>query len=86
MERLLARTAEEGSRHLIWAALAHQNDPDKLRGEYVAGARIQEVSDFMLSTQGANLQDRIWDEMVEILAKVDPRVITAVDQYLSPTA
>ncbi|KAJ6590424.1 hypothetical protein DFH09DRAFT_1273944 [Mycena vulgaris] len=86
MERLLARTAEEGSRHIIWAALAHQNDADKLRGEYIARGRVEEVSDFVLSAQGAKLQDRIWDEMVEILAKVDPKVTATVDQYLSPPA
>ncbi|KAJ6590425.1 hypothetical protein DFH09DRAFT_1139361 [Mycena vulgaris] len=86
MERLLAFTAEEGSRNLVWAALAHQADPDKLRGEYVAVSHVQEVSDFVLSAQGAKLQDRIWDEMVEILAKVDPRVTAIVARYLSPAA
>ncbi|KAJ6597642.1 hypothetical protein DFH09DRAFT_904046 [Mycena vulgaris] len=85
MERLLAFTAEEGSRNLVWAALAHQADPDKLRGEYVAVSHVQEVGDFVLSAQGTTLQDRIWDEMVEILAKVDPRVTAIVARHLSPS-
>ncbi|KAJ6580900.1 NAD(P)-binding protein [Mycena capillaripes] len=83
MEKALAFTAEVGSRRLVWAALAHQEQPDKLRGEYSSGCKVMEVSDFVLSAEGVKAQDRLWDELVEILGKVDSRVTTNVDKYLS---
>ncbi|KAJ6618970.1 hypothetical protein B0H10DRAFT_2164030 [Mycena sp. CBHHK59/15] len=86
MERILAFTTEEGSRQLVWAALGEQAHPEKLRGEYISLCKVQEVSDFVLSAQGAKVQDHIWDELVDILGKVDPRVTATVDKYLSPPA
>ncbi|KAJ6595764.1 hypothetical protein DFH09DRAFT_1259000 [Mycena vulgaris] len=86
MERVLAFTTEQGSRQLVWAAVGHQDHPEKLRGEYISLSKVEEVSDFVLSAQGAKAQDRIWDEMVEILGEVDPRVTANLDKYLSPTA
>ncbi|KAF7345418.1 WW domain-containing oxidoreductase [Mycena venus] len=83
MEKALAFSAEVGSRRLIWAALAHQDQPDKLRGEYSSSFKIREVSDLVLSPEGVKIQDRSWDEMIEILAKVDSRVSTTVETYLS---
>ncbi|KAJ7792313.1 hypothetical protein B0H14DRAFT_3115225 [Mycena olivaceomarginata] len=83
MEKALAFTSEVGSRRIVWAALSHQNQPDKLRGEYVSSFDIQEVSDVVLSPEGIKVQDRSWDELVDILGKVDPRVNTIIDQYLS---
>ncbi|KAJ7900599.1 hypothetical protein B0H14DRAFT_2429170, partial [Mycena olivaceomarginata] len=82
MEKALAFTSEVGSRRIVWAALSHQNQPDKLRGEYVSSFDIQEVSDVVLSPEGIKVQDRSWDELVDILGKVDPRVNTIIDQYL----
>jgi retinol dehydrogenase-12 len=59
-ERLLAFTTEEGSRQLVFAALAHEDHPEKLRGEYISMSEITEVSDFVLSARGARVQDRVW--------------------------
>ncbi|KAJ7483188.1 hypothetical protein FB451DRAFT_1129081 [Mycena latifolia] len=86
MEWFLAFTPERGSRQLVWAALAHQDHPEQLRGAYIFASHVEEVADFVLSPEGAKAQDHIWDEMVEILGKVDPRVIENVDKYLSPPA
>ncbi|KAJ7249517.1 short-chain dehydrogenase [Mycena haematopus] len=83
MEKLLAFSAEVGSRRLVWAALSHENRPDKLRGEYSSTFKFVEVSDFVLSPDGAKIQDRSWDELVGILGKVDPRVSATVEKYLS---
>ncbi|KAJ7089873.1 hypothetical protein B0H15DRAFT_839583 [Mycena belliarum] len=83
MQWCLAFTTEQGSRQLVWAAVAHQDDPDKLRGQYITASKVEEVSDFVLSPLGAKAQDRLWDEMVEILGKVDPKVHDIVDKYLS---
>ncbi|KAJ7708899.1 hypothetical protein B0H17DRAFT_916458 [Mycena rosella] len=86
MELVLAFSTERGSRQLVWAALAHQDHPEKLRGAYISASKVEEVSDFVLSREGGKVQDRIWDEMLDILGKVDPRVTATVNQYLSPTA
>ncbi|KAJ7483219.1 hypothetical protein FB451DRAFT_1393347 [Mycena latifolia] len=84
MQLFLAFTPERGSRQLVWAALALEDQPEQLRGAYISRTKIQEHSDFELSAEGGKAQDSIWDEMVEILGKVDPRVMATVDKYLSP--
>ncbi|KAJ6485601.1 hypothetical protein C8R45DRAFT_903286 [Mycena sanguinolenta] len=83
MERALAFSAEVGSRRLIWAALSHPNEPDKLRGEFLSDFQVEEVSDFVLSAEGAKMQDHSWDDLVDILGKVDARVTVIVEKYLS---
>ncbi|KAJ7837944.1 hypothetical protein B0H13DRAFT_1651258 [Mycena leptocephala] len=75
MKRALAFPTEVGSQRLVWAALAYPEQPDKLRGEYSSSCEVQ-VSDYVLSAQGVKVQDRFWfDELVDILGKVDPRVM-----------
>lgn len=66
MERLLAWTAEQGSRQLVWGALAHQDHPDTLRGEFSEVSRVQEVSDFVLSDEGAKVEDRVWVRLGQV--------------------
>ncbi|KAJ7156907.1 hypothetical protein C8R43DRAFT_1183379 [Mycena crocata] len=83
MEVVLAFTTEVGSRQLVWAALTHQDHPETLRGEFISGSQVVEASDFVIGPVGAKVQDRIWDDMVDILGKVDPRVHAVVDKYLS---
>ncbi|KAF8166537.1 short-chain dehydrogenase [Mycena galopus ATCC 62051] len=86
MEKALAFTAEIGSRRLIWAALSQGRDePDanKLRGAYSSSFKIMEASDFVLSPEGGKMQDQSWDELVDILGKVDPKVTEIVNKYLS---
>ncbi|KAJ7120951.1 hypothetical protein C8R44DRAFT_877267 [Mycena epipterygia] len=82
-ELILAFSTEVGSRQLVWGALAHQDDPKKLHGQYISACEVREVSDFVLSAQGAKAEDHLWDEMVEILGKIDPRVSANVEKYLS---
>ncbi|KAJ7483216.1 hypothetical protein FB451DRAFT_1084385 [Mycena latifolia] len=86
MEWFLAFTPERGSRQLVWGALAHQDHPEKLRGAYISASKVVEVADFVLSAQGAKAEDHIWDEMAEILGKVDPRVTAIVAKHLLPPA
>ncbi|KAJ7089895.1 hypothetical protein B0H15DRAFT_839693 [Mycena belliarum] len=81
-EKCLAFSTERGSRQLVYAALAHQDRPETLRGEYISISAVREVGDFVLSPEGAKAQDHIWDEMVEILSKVDPRVRDIVAKHL----
>ena len=59
-----ARTSEEGARQLIWAALGPDGREGKhayfLRGAYVSTLRTKEPSDFAMSREGKEAQDRIW--------------------------
>ncbi|KAJ7368410.1 hypothetical protein DFH08DRAFT_676159 [Mycena albidolilacea] len=83
MNRILGFTAEEGSRQLVWAAVG--GEPDKLRGEYISGCQTEEVADFVLSPQGVKAENQLWDELVDIAGKVDPRVNAIVEQYITAT-
>ncbi|KAJ7027177.1 hypothetical protein C8F04DRAFT_1399627 [Mycena alexandri] len=80
---ILARTAEQGSRRLVWCAVGQQEQPDKLRGEFITRCSVQEVSDYVLSVDGGRAQNRFWDETVEILSRVDPKVGSVVEKYLA---
>lgn len=60
MEVTLARTTEEGSRQLIWAAIGHEDKKDELHGAYISFAEVSEPSDFVLSEQGKFAQDKLW--------------------------
>ncbi|KZV90061.1 NAD(P)-binding protein [Exidia glandulosa HHB12029] len=81
MEFFLARTTESGSRTLVWAAL--QGDPDKVRGKYLSSCRVAEESDYVLYGEGPKIEKRLWDETIEILEKVSPKVKDIESQYLS---
>lgn len=83
MEALLARTTEEGSRQLVWAAIGGVGREFELRGGYVSKADLHEVSDYALSDEGAVVQTRLWDESVEILSRVEPKFESNVREILT---
>ena len=60
MEKALARTSEEGSRQLVWAAVGGDDQLDQMRGAYISIARISEASDFVISEKGKHYQDKLW--------------------------
>jgi retinol dehydrogenase-12 len=63
MEWTIARPTEEGARVFVWAALTGHDDPiqrDRVRGKYISFFEVDEESDFVLSTEGADAQRRIW--------------------------
>ena len=60
MAALLARTADEGSRQLVWAAVGGAGREFELRGGYVNKADLEEASDYALSDEGAAVQSRLW--------------------------
>ncbi|KAK7458152.1 hypothetical protein VKT23_010060 [Stygiomarasmius scandens] len=90
MEREMAFTAEEGSRQIMYGALGgrygngdKQEDVEKkMRGGYVIMSELAEASDFVLSEDGKKLEDRFWDEIVEIFSRVDERVKNTVAGHL----
>ncbi|KAH9479748.1 Short chain dehydrogenase sol3 [Psilocybe cubensis] len=100
MERVLARTAEEGSRQVVWAALgcdesenaagggsARQRTREreaKMKGAYISNASISEPSDYVIGEEGRKAQDLLWDNLLEELTKVDPEVEKIAKEYLTP--
>ncbi|KAJ7810039.1 hypothetical protein B0H14DRAFT_3758461 [Mycena olivaceomarginata] len=79
MEAIMAFSTEEGSRQLVFGAVG----PGALRGEYINQSQVEEASDFVIGPVGQKVEGQLWDEMIEILGKVDPRVLKMVDEYLS---
>ncbi|TFK22499.1 NAD(P)-binding protein [Coprinopsis marcescibilis] len=75
----LLRTAEEGSRQILWAALAHEEDPSLLRGSFVTHMKVTEPSDYVISEAGSKMQERIWKDIIQELSKVEPRVMEILD-------
>ncbi|GLB39563.1 putative protein CC1G_02706 Coprinopsis cinerea okayama7 130 [Lyophyllum shimeji] len=86
MEKVLARTAEQGGRQLVYAAVGDLDDEDKFRGAYVSASKVSEASDFAIGAEGKVVQNSLWDEMMEILVKVDSRVQQVADTYLTAPA
>ncbi|KAG6899469.1 hypothetical protein C0993_010065 [Termitomyces sp. T159_Od127] len=84
LERLVARTAEEGSRQLLYAALGGiGKEDDKFRGAYISSTSISEASDYVLASH--EIQDRLWKEVVDIVSEVDPKVKDIVKEHLVST-
>lgn len=63
MEKALALTAEEGSRQLVYGALAEDVVGD-MRGAYVSAVSVVEPSDFVISEEGGKVQDRLWVSLI----------------------
>ncbi|KAJ3507674.1 hypothetical protein NLJ89_g6175 [Agrocybe chaxingu] len=84
LDLALARTTEQGARQLVWAAVGAKGEEDSLRGAYVSLAAISEPSDYVISKQGREDQNKLWDNLIDILVKVDPRVRDIVENDLAP--
>lgn len=60
MERMIARTAEEGSRQLVWAAIGEPENPNDLRGAYISLAQVTEASDYVIDEDGQKVENKLW--------------------------
>jgi retinol dehydrogenase 12 len=60
MDLFLAIPTEKSSRRLVWGALGGKEDEDKLRGAYLRCSQVSEPSDFVISHQGREVQERTW--------------------------
>src|SRR6266576_2469912 len=60
MDLLLALSTEKGSRRLVWGALGGKEDEERLRGAFLRCSLVSEPSDFVISDQGQEVQERIW--------------------------
>ncbi|KAJ3526721.1 hypothetical protein NM208_g11050 [Fusarium decemcellulare] len=76
--RLLGRTAEEGSRTLLHAAVA---GPES-HGKYVSDCVIKEyaVPEWISGQEGQRMQRRVWDDMVKTLNAKGHRVDAVLSQ------
>jgi len=79
---LLGRSAELGGRTLVHAAVGDVAEGG-MHGVYLSNCAVRETSDFVLSKEGRNVEERIWAETIDILSAVDSRVPAIVSQYLN---
>ncbi|KAK0443696.1 uncharacterized protein EV420DRAFT_1340640, partial [Desarmillaria tabescens] len=77
-----AFTTEEGSRQLVYGAVGSLDDEEKFRGKYIRMSEVVEESDFVISEDGKIVQDKVWEEMLEMLGKIDPKVSEVANTYL----
>ncbi|KAI0344674.1 NAD(P)-binding protein [Trametopsis cervina] len=87
-EMLMARTAEQGARQIIWAALGPDGKDgphvgQTMRGAYVSTGQTWEPSDFVISREGLEVQENVWHETIRILSKINPLVQANVEKYLA---
>ena len=63
-EIFIARTGEQGARQLVWAALGPDGKDGEhvkyMRGVYISATAMREPSDFLLSKEGYEMQERVW--------------------------
>ncbi|KAF8431641.1 hypothetical protein L210DRAFT_3560183 [Boletus edulis BED1] len=77
---LLARTTEMESHALVHPAV-EPSERDR-HGRYVSCVEVAEESDYALSEERKEFSRRLWEETIEILAKIDPRVNQIISQHL----
>jgi len=82
-EILLARTAEQGGRTLVHAALA---PGEQVHGRYMSNCAVWEESNYAIREGGRIMEKRIWRETIAVLSKIDDRVPGIVEQYLEKRA
>jgi retinol dehydrogenase 12 len=59
----IGRKTSEGAKTIVWSALAGHDDPvirENLRGAYTENCELAEPSDFVLSKEGQDMENRIW--------------------------
>ena len=67
---LIGRTAEEGSRTIVYGIVANKDT----HGKYLSECRIKPESTFVRSKASGEVEKRVWSELVEILEKIKPGV------------
>ncbi|RXW18593.1 hypothetical protein EST38_g7258 [Candolleomyces aberdarensis] len=78
IRKIFARTAEEGGRQLVYAAVGSSEDPGHLEGAYVNLHKVDEPSDYVLGDEGMRRQNKLWADLVRELSKVDGRIPSIV--------
>lgn len=65
-----ARTTEVGGRTLVNAA----GFEEESHGKYLSDSKMEEVSDWVRSDEGKEMQVKVWTELQDILEKIQPGV------------
>ncbi|KAJ2919411.1 hypothetical protein MD484_g1049, partial [Candolleomyces efflorescens] len=81
MESALGRTAEEGGRQFVWAAVGGPDNVDLLRGAYINIYEVQEPSNYIIGQKGQRRQDKLWASLIEELSKIDERPKRIVQDF-----
>ncbi|KZT54473.1 NAD(P)-binding protein [Calocera cornea HHB12733] len=79
-QRWFFRSTEMGSRTIVHAALS--NEAQGKQGAYWNNCQEEDVSDWLLTEQGKRVQERIWNETIDVLSKIDNRVPDIIREYL----
>ncbi|KAF9522416.1 short-chain dehydrogenase [Crepidotus variabilis] len=85
LDAMFAISSEQGSRQLVWASVGQPPGEEEvdLNGKFITFGSVWEPSDYIVSEKGQKAQERLWEDLIEELAKVNPKVRQIVDQYLS---
>ncbi|KAG6812770.1 hypothetical protein H0H92_000540 [Tricholoma furcatifolium] len=84
-EKTLARTTEQGSRQLVYAAVGGADIEDKLCGAYISCSRVSEASDFAVGSEGRAVQNKLWSEFLDIINEVDREAWVTARNYINYT-
>ena len=69
---ILGRTPEQGARQLVWAALGPDGKEgphlrQTMNGAYVSIAEVREPSDYAISKEGWEAQEKLWVSNFKVL-------------------
>ncbi|KAF5326181.1 hypothetical protein D9611_000369 [Ephemerocybe angulata] len=78
---ILGRSTEKGARQLVYAAVGGEEKIDTLRGAYINLHKADEPGDYVLGEEGKKRRDKLWNDLVLELSKVDGRVLEIVQAY-----
>ena len=70
MKFLLARTTEEGARNFVYSGIAGP----ETHGQYISECAITMPSTFVLSREGYEVQNKVWEELCAKLERIKPGV------------
>ncbi|KAJ3574678.1 hypothetical protein NP233_g1598 [Leucocoprinus birnbaumii] len=81
-EWLFARTAEEGSRQLVFGSVGvPEGGVEQLKGAYIHLNQVTEPSDLVLGEEGKKREDKLWDDLISVLTEVDSRITDVVNKH-----
>lgn len=67
---LVGRTAEQGSRTLVAAAVAGEES----HGMYMCDCKVGRVSRWVESGEGEEVRERVWEELLGVLEGIQPGI------------
>ncbi|KAF9526083.1 hypothetical protein CPB83DRAFT_858313 [Crepidotus variabilis] len=77
---IFARSQEQAARQAVWGALA---DEAGINGSYITETTITESSDYVIGDEGVLAEEKLWNNLVDELSKINLKVQEIVDRYLT---